>query len=127
MKYLSDYTEADLTALFNKCGAFYAFGQKQFDEKMVAGVDYRSIGSGLVCPLENCKTLVDESEKIYRAAIQQDIAENGTKAIILRELANHECWYVGDPTEAIEKLKDYGEGFTKAEIIPLYQANFPSY
>ena len=43
--------------------------------------------------------------------------ENG---IIYREFSNHECFYVGDYTEAIEKVEDYP--ITPEEIIKVYNS-----
>tara|TARA_A100001201_G_C3911597_1_gene147885 strand:- start:73 stop:270 length:198 start_codon:yes stop_codon:yes gene_type:complete len=39
--------------------------------------------------------------------IKEDLEENGKEAIIIRELENHECWYVGNIEDAVKKLKDY--------------------
>lgn len=42
-----------LTALIEKYGAFYALGQKQFNEKKQVGVEYSHIFAGLMCPKSN--------------------------------------------------------------------------
>lgn len=42
-----------------------------------------------------------------KEGVAQDIQENGKKAIIRRELFNHECFYTGDITGCVEKLEDY--------------------
>jgi len=107
MKYLSDYMSDAQTVAFDKYGAFFAFGQKQFDEKAVEGVKYVQTGSGMIVPKENVQILMDELERIYNEAVAQDIAENGIDEIIRRELGNHECYYTGNIDDAVEALTAY--------------------
>jgi len=108
MKSLSDYTQQAQTKAFDDNGAFFSFGQKQFDEKKQEGVKYAHLGSGLICPSENAQTLIDQLDTIHTTAIKQDIAENGVKNIIHRELANHETQITLNFTDTIEALEDYG-------------------
>ena len=107
MKYLSDYTNEKQTQAFDEAGAFFAFSQKQFNEAKKEGIEYCSMGAGLICPVENAKRLFYRLEQINKEGIAQDIQENGKKAIIRRELFNHECFYTGDITDCVEKLEDY--------------------
>jgi len=107
MKYLQEYIEEAQTKAFNKAGAFFAFSDKQFDEQKKEGVEYVSMYAGLICPKENTDTLHTELENIYKAGIEQDIAENGREAIVKRELNNHEAYYTGDTTSTIEALSEY--------------------
>lgn len=107
MKYLQDYMSERQTAAFEKAGAFFAFGQSQFDEKKVEGVTYVNLNMGMLCPKDTAKTLLEELDVIYRESIQQDIAENGLNKIIIRELNNHECYYTGDYQDCVDKLEDY--------------------
>ena len=53
---------------------------------------------------------------------KEDKKENGKDTIILRELENHECFYVGNIEDAVEKLKDYP--ITEDEIKFIYQKNY---
>ena len=108
MKYLSDYMNDKQTEAFNKYGAFFAFSNSQYNEKKKEGVKYNSLGAGLIAPVGTGKALSNELERIYNEAIKQDVTDNGIKAIIHRELANHECQLTGDYSEVIDKLKDYG-------------------
>ena len=108
MKYLSDYTQDKQTAVFDKFGAFFAFSTKQFDDKKRDGVKYASLGAGLIAPFYNADNLYHALDSINKSAIQQDIAENGIKGIIHRELGNHECqitMYYGD---VVDVLAPYG-------------------
>lgn len=43
-----------------KHGAFFAFGDKQFEERKVDGVKYASLGMGIICPVDNYKELVKD-------------------------------------------------------------------
>lgn len=107
MKTLTDYTEAKQTKLFNTTGAFFAFSNKQLDEKKVEGVKYVSLFAGLICPHDTAKVLIDGLARINKEGISQDIAENGKPAIIHRELANHEAQITNDIEDTVDALKGY--------------------
>ena len=107
MKYLSNYTEALQTELFNKLGTFFAFSNKQFDEGKKEGVKYVSLGAGIITPKGSAKELMDGLEAINKQGIEQDIKENGIDKIIERELYNHECFYTGDISDCVDRLDDY--------------------
>ncbi|MFA0719455.1 hypothetical protein AB4622_26240 [Vibrio splendidus] len=108
MKYLSHYIQAKQTQAFNEAGAFFAFSTKQFDEAKKEGVKYASLGMGLICPVDNAKQLMTRLDSIAQEGIVEDIEENGKKAIIRRELFNHECFYTNDICDCVEKLEGYG-------------------
>ena len=108
MKSLNSYTNDALTQLFNESGAFFAFSQQQFEEKKKEGVIYCSLGGGLIAPKEAANSVVEGIENISKKGIEQDLAENGRRAIIKRELMNYECFYTGDITDCVEALEDYG-------------------
>ena len=122
MKYLSDYVENKQTELFNSTGAFFAFSNKQFDERKQPGIKYVSLGAGLICPSYNASQLVSGLDSINDAGIAADIAENGIKAIIHRELVNHECQISMEIDDAVNKLSDY-PGITRETV----QAEWPEY
>ena len=108
MKYLSDYTQDKQTAVFDKFGAFFAFSDKQFKDKQQDGVKYASLGAGLIAPFYNADNLYHALDSINKSAIQQDIAENGVKTIIHRELGNYECQITYDYNDVIDVLAPYG-------------------
>ena len=114
MKYLHNYTDEVTTRLLNETGAFFAFSPKQFKEQKKEGIKYASIGSGLFCPKENTEKLIDGLDNILEAGIKQDLEENGKKAIIHRELGNHEYCITHDITDTARALSGYG--ITEAEI-----------
>ena len=107
MKYLTNYTDQKATKAFDKAGAFFAFSKKQFDEEKKENVNYMNLGSGLICPEENAISLTAEVEAIVKNGIEQDMAENGAKAIIHRELANHEAQISMSITDTVEALEEY--------------------
>lgn len=107
MKTLSDYTNDAMTALFKETGSFFAFGDKQFNEKRQEGVDYVGTGWGLIMPKDRAKEVLLGLKKIHEAGIAQDIAENGITAIIERELYNHEAFYTWEIDQTVDALEDY--------------------
>ena len=125
MKYLSDYMEKRQTALFKKTGTFFAFSQKQFEEGRKDNVKYVNLGQGMLTEKPFVEEVINGLHKIYKDSIKQDIKENGKDKIILRELENHEAFYVGDIEDTIHTLKDYP--FTEDEISHLYQKNYAKY
>tara|TARA_R110000765_G_scaffold423670_1_gene532905 strand:- start:164 stop:559 length:396 start_codon:yes stop_codon:yes gene_type:complete len=122
MKTLSSYTEARTTELLNSTGAFFAFSQKQFEEKQIDGVDYVSMGNGLIAPKNNTDKIVEGFNVISSESIAQDIAENGKPAIIRRELANHEAQITSDISDTVEALEGYG--ITEIEVRAQWGAFF---
>ena len=122
MNYLSDYTSAKQTQLWNDNGAFFAFSKKQLDEEKKEGVVYVSLGMGLIAPKENALKVIEGLESINTEGIKQDILENGIKAIIHRELANYEAQITGDISDTIQALEDYG--ITREQVSAEYPAYF---
>ena len=119
MKYLREYTEEATTKLLKENGAFFAFSNDQFNKAKKEGVKYLSMGMGLICPKENCKTVHEGLREIQKAGIKQDLEENDKEAIIKRELSNHECYYTGDIEDCVDALKGYD--ITTEEIIKVYR------
>lgn len=111
MKYLSDYTEQAQRLSFERHGAFFAFGQKQFNEQRREGVDYVNMGMGLLCPETNVQQLIEELDQVYKQAVSLDVSENGAQKIIEREYFNHETQLTGDKTDMIRALSLHIEQF----------------
>jgi len=127
MKYLQDYMNSGQDALFKEQKVFFAFNDEQVNEGMTKHSIPKeekivSLGSGMVCPKANARSVLQALDGIYRLGIEQDIKENGIDKIILRELYNHECFYVGDITDCVNKLEDYP--ITKNQIINIYRKNY---
>ena len=122
MKYLSDYTSAKQSQLWDDNGAFFAFGQQQLDEKKQEGVAYVSLGMGLIAPKDNASKIIEGLESIHTEGIKQDISENGIKPIIHRELGNYETQISGDISDTVAALEDYG--ITREQVSAEYPAYF---
>ena len=108
MKYLQSYTDKGISAAYKKAGAFFAFGNQQFNEQRVEGVEYVSLGGGTVCPKDTAKQFIEDITNVGEAGIAADLAENGKKAIIHRELANHEFCITYDIEQTSSALSGYG-------------------
>ena len=111
MKTLNDYTGTITSKLFADNGAFYAFGNKQFEEKKKEGVTYVSMASGLICPKENATQLLKDFEVIFDNAVKQQVAEFGAEKIISHEYFNHETQITGDTQQVIDVLGTHKELF----------------
>jgi len=107
MKYLSDYVNDKTSEVLNRMGAFWAFSDKQFKEQKKEGIKYIDLGAGMVCDEKNAEQLVNEMEKVVKDGIAQDISDNGTQGIIIRELANHEAYYTGTIEQTAKALDGY--------------------
>ncbi|QDP68049.1 MAG: hypothetical protein GOVbin3264_30 [Prokaryotic dsDNA virus sp.] len=126
MKYLSDYMEEKQTELFKKTGTIFAFSQKQFEEQRKNNVTYVNLGQGMLTEKPNVEEVINELDKIYKDCIKQDIEENGKEKIILRELENHEAFYVSNTEDTERKLEDY-ECISKEDIKRVYLENYQKY
>jgi len=107
MKHLSNYVDQKQTELFSKTGTFFAFSNAQYDEKAVDGVTYTVLEGGVIVPTDNLDDLVTGLKSIQSDGIALDIAENGTKDIIWRELANHEAQITGSIDDTVGALEEY--------------------
>ena len=125
MKYLSDYMEAKQNKLFNRTGTIFAFSQKQFEEGRKDNVKYVNLGQGMLTEKPFVKEVINGLDKIYKDSIKQDIKENGKDKIILRELQNHEAFYVGNIEDTVHKLEDYP--FTEDDISHIFSKNWAKY
>ena len=118
MKYLTDYTEDALAALWLEKGAFWAFGTQQYNDAAKEGVNYASLGGGLICPSEHGVEVIEKMDAIVKAGIKQDMKDNGRDGVIKRELYNHEAFYILDTQSTIDALEMYP--ITDAEIRTVY-------
>ena len=111
MKYLSEIMEHKQSKLFKEKKVFFAFSNEQFKE----GVEKHNLnkenkvvnmGQGMFCPSGNVKEVIEQMDLIYKEGIIEDMKQ-GKEKVIYRELCNHECFYVGDYTDCINKLEGY--------------------
>lgn len=126
MKYLSHYVEKKVTKALDDAGAFFAFSTDQFEKQVDTTVKkYVRTSSGMFCPKSNADELFNRLDEIYEEGRKQDLAENGREGVIKRELNNHESYYTGDPTDAIETLKPYG--ITPEEVHNIFRNTWEEY
>lgn len=113
--------------LMHRCGVFWAFSNKQFDEgktPLEEGDSYVSIGAGGYLPkskLQEFKDGMDTMSDWTKEAAQQLDAEE----VILHELSNYECFYTGDIEPAMEVLE--GMGYSRNQVTKVYRAYAGTY
>lgn len=108
MKSLNEYTDQAQNNLFEKTGSFFAFSKKQLDRQKKEGVEYTSLGYGMICPKDNAVELINGLDSINSDAIKLRINEYGINKIIQYELGNYECQITMDYSDAYDVLKEYG-------------------
>lgn len=107
--------------LLKQCKVFWAFSDKQFNEnktELSEGDKYVSIGAGGYMPKFYIKELragMDSIDKWEKDEIKKTKAE---EKHILYELYNHECFYTGDLTSAIDVLP-----YSVDKVQKVYQEN----
>ena len=118
----SQNRDKEQTAIFEKHGAFFAFGTKQFDEQKKAGVTYCHLFAGLLAPKENCDQRMADLDALQNEMKAQTRAAHTVKELVMYELANHECHYAGDHTSALPALAalDITEEQVKAHWAEFY-------
>lgn len=107
-------------ALFEKYGAFFAITQAQFDKQAKPGIEYTQLVAGLIVPSEHAETLAAKTQANIDEYHKGDLARNGKKNIIWRELANYECQINMSALDAIEALEAYG--ITEDEVYEQWPA-----
>lgn len=110
MKYLSEIVQDEQTAVLTKHGAFFAFGNEQFEEAKDPNIPfsgYYYLYSGMYAPKTNADALVADLADIHTRGIATDIELHGLTAIIQRELSNHEAYYTGEIEETVDALTSY--------------------
>jgi hypothetical protein len=93
------------TELLEKCGVFFAFSDKQFDENktpLKEGEKYVSIGGGGYMPKGSIKAFEEGMKAINSYGKQKVKKGNLQEAEILYELQNHECFYTGDISDVVD-------------------------
>ena len=115
--------DALLTEVFKKYGVFFAFSDAQVQEQKQPGIKYSySSDLNMFYNSETPGNLFEEMTAAVDKGIEIDKQQNGKDEIILRELLNYECFYTGNPGDAITKLEDYN--YTKKEVIEVFNNNF---
>jgi hypothetical protein len=108
--------------LLEQCGVFWAFSKEQFLKNktpLKEGEKYASIGAGGFMPKSNFDKFIDGTKSIEKWC---KVAVKDCTDAILYELNNYECFYTGDITDAMPRLKELG--YTLAEVKKVYKANY---
>jgi len=115
-----DRTELDeqITKIMHDKGAFFAFGDKQFNEQKVDGVQYISLHSGMIVPKDNAEDVVSEIKLASAAHTERVLAQYSPEELIDYELGNHECHISGDIDDAASALKPFG--IEREQVIARY-------
>ena len=93
MQGLASTLETGMSKLFDKYGAFFAFGSEQFNERKQEGVKYISDGTGLLIPKDNYDAFVKEYNNLKAEAVAEHVAKYAADQIIRYEYFNHEQHY----------------------------------
>ncbi|ANO35415.1 hypothetical protein A6E01_19575 (plasmid) [Vibrio breoganii] len=124
METVNEVAGEKISKIMTECGAFFAFGQEQLSEGLAkskaagfSGVakDYVRTAAGMIAPRSTVKACKEQMNQAYVDAMDAIIAKYGRKAVIRYQFSNYECYYSGDPDDAIDALLPYG--FTKEEIL----------
>jgi len=123
MKYaqVREQEQEKYSQLNKECGLFWAFSNKQFDESktpLKEGDKYIRIGMGGFLPKSNLDKWLKGMKDIERWTKR---AKKNATEVILYELNNYECFYTGDITDAMPRLKELG--YTLEEVKKVYHAN----
>lgn len=118
---MSKWIQDELTKLHNRLGVFFAFGEKQFNEQRVEGVEYVTVMQiGDCVPKQHVKEFVSEMLRLQKEDRERRLAEEGLDAIIESELCNHEAFYTGEIEDTLEALAGYN--VTAEQVWAVYRA-----
>ena len=116
---LNLYAAKLFDSALDEFGAFFAFGKDQFEKRQTPGVEYVGLGSGLTVPKLKKEKFNDRLDKNYEIALAKLKKDHSDVAIIKYELANYECYYSGDPFDAVRVLVQ--RGYSEQQIKKIYE------
>jgi hypothetical protein len=117
---MNAFIQKKQTELFNELGVFFAFSNKHFDEQKQDGVEYCSVlRTGDWVPKQNASEFARRLAAVHREGREKELAEKGIDKIIEEELVNHECFYTGNITDAVEALAGYE--VTHDQVLTIYK------
>ncbi len=120
--------------LFSILGVFWAFSMEQFKEgqtknPLLPGEKYTNIGMGGFVRNSNTKKLNEKMDNINKWFLSENKKlkedKKAREKVILNELINHEAFYTGYVTDALEVLKPLG--YTKKELFEVYKKHYKNY
>lgn len=122
----------------NKCGVFWAFGNKQFEENRTHKrktlkddsqmfKNYLSIGAGGYIHKKD-KQKLDEFLTNIAPKLKKDFLEQVDKGtFVLYELLNHEAYYTYDIEDTIDTMKGYYKDITEEYIQKIFRKHANKY
>lgn len=106
--------------LFSECGVFWAFSNEQFKDgyakvkpTMSEGEKLVDIGAGGYMPKHNIEKLQNGTKEIDETFKREIKEAKAREEHIIYELKNHECFYTGDISDAVDAL---GDDYTTEEV-----------
>ena len=115
--------ESKVSDVIKKCGVFFAFSNKQFEEgktTLKEGEKYISIGLGGFMPkgnIESWQTSMNEIDQWFKS--QTQASEQSRYDHIAYELINHEAYYTGDIQTTLDAL---GLGYTAEDVWKVFNS-----
>lgn len=113
------------SALFKEMRVFFAFSKEQFDEQKQEGVQYYSMNYGMLISKNNCEAFMEAHAKLVEEKRAECKARVSRDEYILYELHNHESFYTGDTSDALNAVRSNFPECTDDDIRRVYQ-NFIS-
>lgn len=115
-----DELNNQMSEIYKKHGAFFAFGEKQFKEKSVDGVDYVTIDAGLIVPESSAKQCSQDLSDAFQAHCDKMMETHTVSEIVQYELANHESQFSSDILPVVSAVAPFG--ITQAQVAQEFPA-----
>lgn len=120
--------QADVSALNEKHGAFFAFSDKQIAEQANDELEYCQYDyGGLVGPVGGGASYRAEADALFDA-FTLNVRENVDRtAFIKYELSNHECYLTYDIQEVLMLASHYWPDTTEDDVMAIFNAEAHKY
>ena len=119
--------QADVSALNEKHGAFFAFSDKQIAEQANDEFEYCQYGYGLVGPVGGGASYRAEADALFDA-FTLNVRENVDRtAFIKYELSNLECYLTYDIQEVLMLASHYWPDTTEDDVMAIFNAEAHKY
>ena len=119
--------QADVSALNEKHGAFFAFSDEQIAEQANDELEYCQYDYGLVGPVGGGASYHAESDALFDA-FTLNVRENVDRtAFIKYELSNLECYVTYDIQEVLMLASHYWPDTTEDDVMAIFNAEAHKY
>lgn len=113
-----------LSKMFDDLGIFFAFSKEQLNEKKQDGITYVNGGYGMIIPKDNSQKWKERFDEYSKEGEIEYANHIPMEEYILYELNNHECFYTGDYSEALEAVQVYYPSCTIDSVRAVYQEEY---